>query len=121
MSRHVSRSHGSPLYPVICRRVIAHPVPFRVVRVVVLKNGSLYIKELRYDDEARYGCIAGNSGGFSRQETQLFVRGERRRHTEQLQLLVACELADCVIFSVLGRCLFNSKRDTSFLLRYYDE
>ena len=45
-------------------------------RFEVLKNGSLYIKELRYGDQARYGCIAGNSGGFSRQETHLLVRGE---------------------------------------------
>ncbi|XP_037072794.1 tyrosine-protein kinase-like otk [Pollicipes pollicipes] len=43
-------------------------------RFSFFKNGSLYIKELRYEDEARYGCIAGNSGGFSRREIQLLVR-----------------------------------------------
>ncbi|XP_043202540.1 inactive tyrosine-protein kinase 7-like [Amphibalanus amphitrite] len=52
-------------------------------RVVVLKNGSLYIKELRYEDEARYGCIAGNSGGFSRQETQLLVRSSESDLTQR--------------------------------------
>lgn len=44
-------------------------------RFEVLKNGSLYIKEVYLSDEGKYGCTAGNSGGLKREEFQLNVKG----------------------------------------------
>lgn len=41
----------------------------------MLKNGSLYVKEVHMQDAAVYGCTIGNSGGFNREEATLFVRG----------------------------------------------
>ncbi|KAK3919401.1 Inactive tyrosine-protein kinase 7 [Frankliniella fusca] len=43
-------------------------------RFVVLENGSLLIQEAHLSDTGKYGCTAGNSGGFKREEVSLFVR-----------------------------------------------
>ncbi|XP_059479817.1 inactive tyrosine-protein kinase 7-like [Neocloeon triangulifer] len=43
-------------------------------RITVLENNTLLISEVIASDEARYGCTAGNSGGFRREEVQLIVR-----------------------------------------------
>ncbi|XP_046400427.1 inactive tyrosine-protein kinase 7-like [Ischnura elegans] len=49
-------------------------------RFVVLENGSLYVKEVQPGDDGKYGCTAGNSGGFKREEVTLLVRsGEGER------------------------------------------
>ncbi|CAB3378154.1 Hypothetical predicted protein [Cloeon dipterum] len=47
---------------------------FDTDRITVLKNNTLFIKEVLQIDEARYACIAGNTGGFKREEVQLIVR-----------------------------------------------
>lgn len=44
-------------------------------RFVKMANGSLLIKEVYLSDEGKYGCTAGNSGGFKREEIHLNVRG----------------------------------------------
>ncbi|XP_014204264.1 inactive tyrosine-protein kinase 7-like [Copidosoma floridanum] len=43
-------------------------------RFVLVDNGSLFIKEVYLTDEGKYGCTAGNSGGFKRTEMHLTVR-----------------------------------------------
>ncbi|XP_037080569.1 inactive tyrosine-protein kinase 7-like [Pollicipes pollicipes] len=53
-------------------------------RFTKFENGSLYISELQMGDTARYGCIAGNSGGFSREEIQLLVRSSEAELTGRL-------------------------------------
>ncbi|KAK8786259.1 hypothetical protein V5799_023966 [Amblyomma americanum] len=42
-------------------------------RYRVLDNGSLYISEVHRDDDGKYGCTAGNSGGLRRVEASLVV------------------------------------------------
>ena len=60
----------------LCPRQVPH-VPVSVAgRFSVLENGSLYVREVQYGDEARYGCIAGNSAGLAHREIQLIVRCE---------------------------------------------
>jgi PTK7 protein tyrosine kinase 7 len=39
----------------------------------VLKNGTLYVSQIFVEDRGRYGCTAGNSGGFEREEIFLEV------------------------------------------------
>ena len=39
----------------------------------VLRNGSLYVSEVYMEDMGFYGCTAGNSGGFEREEIYLQV------------------------------------------------
>ncbi|KAH9375066.1 hypothetical protein HPB48_015900 [Haemaphysalis longicornis] len=45
-------------------------------RYRVLDNGTLYISEVHRDDDGKYGCTAGNSGGLRRVEASLVVLGE---------------------------------------------
>lgn len=45
-------------------------------RYRVLDNGSLLISEVHRDDDGKYGCTAGNSGGLRRVEANLVVLGE---------------------------------------------
>ncbi|KAJ8678842.1 hypothetical protein QAD02_014629 [Eretmocerus hayati] len=40
----------------------------------MLPNGSLLFNEVHLDDEGKYGCTAGNSGGFRREEIYLAVK-----------------------------------------------
>lgn len=44
-------------------------------RFQILDNGTLHVSAAYKTDHGRYGCIAGNSGGFKRLETELVVRG----------------------------------------------
>ncbi|KAK7869179.1 hypothetical protein R5R35_006628 [Gryllus longicercus] len=39
----------------------------------VLSNGSLWSREVHISDGGKYGCTAGNSGGFKREEVTLIV------------------------------------------------
>ncbi|GBN34617.1 Tyrosine-protein kinase-like otk [Araneus ventricosus] len=48
---------------------------FNHQRFKVLENGSLYATEINADDEGKYGCTAGNSGGLRRHEVSLIVKG----------------------------------------------
>ncbi|KAG8225401.1 hypothetical protein J437_LFUL004601 [Ladona fulva] len=43
-------------------------------RFHVLENGSLYVREILPGDDGKYGCTAGNSGGFKREEVMLIVK-----------------------------------------------
>ncbi|XP_076311733.1 inactive tyrosine-protein kinase 7-like isoform X1 [Tachypleus tridentatus] len=43
-------------------------------RFQVLENGTLYVSEAHRNDEGKYGCTAGNSGGFRRTEVKLVVQ-----------------------------------------------
>ncbi|XP_035227306.1 tyrosine-protein kinase-like otk [Stegodyphus dumicola] len=47
---------------------------FDQMRFTVLENGSLYASEIHADDEGKYGCTAGNSGGLRRHEVSLTVK-----------------------------------------------
>lgn len=46
---------------------------FDLNRFKVLSNGSLQISEIYMEDVGKYGCTAGNSGGFEREEVYLHV------------------------------------------------
>ncbi|KAK2149181.1 hypothetical protein LSH36_463g04044, partial [Paralvinella palmiformis] len=46
---------------------------FNKERFRTLPNGSLYVVETYLDDVGKYGCTAGNSGGFQREEVYLHV------------------------------------------------
>ncbi|PSN56697.1 Tyrosine-protein kinase-like otk [Blattella germanica] len=43
-------------------------------RFHVLENGTLLVEEVHMADGGKYGCTAGNSGGFKREEVTLIVR-----------------------------------------------
>lgn len=43
-------------------------------RFQVMQNGTLYVSEIHMEDEGKYGCTAGNSGGFRRAEVNLNVK-----------------------------------------------
>ncbi|XP_013386585.1 inactive tyrosine-protein kinase 7 isoform X2 [Lingula anatina] len=43
-------------------------------RFQVQSNGSLFITEVYVEDQARFGCTAGNNGGFAREEMYLKVK-----------------------------------------------
>lgn len=47
---------------------------FNHIRFKVLENGSLFASEVHTDDEGKYGCTAGNSGGLRRHEVSLVVK-----------------------------------------------
>ncbi|KAF8784423.1 Inactive tyrosine-protein kinase 7 like protein [Argiope bruennichi] len=49
---------------------------FNHQRFKVLENGSLYASEINADDEGKYGCTAGNSGGLRRHEVSLIVKAK---------------------------------------------
>ncbi|GFS45045.1 inactive tyrosine-protein kinase 7 [Nephila pilipes] len=54
---------------------------FNHTRFRVLQNGSLFASETNVDDEGKYGCTAGNSGGLRRHEVTLFVIGKEMNST----------------------------------------
>jgi len=41
----------------------------------MLDNGSLFISQAYMEDTGRYGCTAGNTGGFDRSEVYLTILG----------------------------------------------
>lgn len=45
-------------------------------RVQVFENGTLVIREVRGEDEGKYGCTIGNSGGLKREEIDFAIREE---------------------------------------------
>jgi Immunoglobulin I-set domain. len=45
-------------------------------RFRVLENGTLLVHEVHMADGGKYGCTAGNSGGFKREEVTLIVRSK---------------------------------------------
>lgn len=49
---------------------------FSVSRFQVLQNGTLLVHSVHMEDEGQYGCIAGNSGGFKREEVTLIVKSK---------------------------------------------
>ncbi|XP_054708800.1 inactive tyrosine-protein kinase 7-like [Uloborus diversus] len=49
---------------------------FNQARFKVLENGSLFASEVHADDEGKYGCTAGNSGGLRRHEVTLTVKSK---------------------------------------------
>ncbi|XP_013793895.2 inactive tyrosine-protein kinase 7-like [Limulus polyphemus] len=53
-------------------------------RFQVLNNGTLYIKEAHMNDKGKYGCTAGNSGGFRRAEVLLVVRSTENYSPNQI-------------------------------------
>jgi hypothetical protein len=49
---------------------------FTVFRFSVLPNGTLLVYEVHMTDAGKYGCTAGNSGGFRREEVHLIVKSK---------------------------------------------
>lgn len=45
-------------------------------RIQIFENGTLIIKEVRGEDEGKYGCTIGNSGGLKREEIDFSIKGE---------------------------------------------
>uniref|UniRef100_T1JEN9 Receptor protein-tyrosine kinase n=1 Tax=Strigamia maritima TaxID=126957 RepID=T1JEN9_STRMM len=74
-------------YPVVIHcRAYGDPLPtiqwdknsvvngFDQKRFSVMENGTLYVTEVHMDDQGKYGCTAGNSGGLKREEVSMVVR-----------------------------------------------
>lgn len=55
--------------------VMLFPYAFST-RFHVLENGTLLVQEVHMADSGKYGCTAGNSGGFKREEVTLIVRSK---------------------------------------------
>ncbi|ODN06678.1 Tyrosine-protein kinase-like otk [Orchesella cincta] len=53
-------------------------------RFQVFENGSLLVTEVLKEDDGRYGCTAGNSGGFIREEVRLIVKSNDQYYSESL-------------------------------------
>ncbi|XP_069698468.1 inactive tyrosine-protein kinase 7 isoform X2 [Periplaneta americana] len=49
-------------------------------RFHVFENGTLLVQEVHMADSGKYGCTAGNSGGFKREEVTLIVRSPEGYH-----------------------------------------
>ena len=60
---------------IICDSV-NHSSIYMCHRFHVLENGTLLVEEVHMADSGKYGCTAGNSGGFKREEVTLIVRSE---------------------------------------------
>ncbi|XP_021932261.1 inactive tyrosine-protein kinase 7-like isoform X2 [Zootermopsis nevadensis] len=54
-------------------------------RFHVLENGTLLVQEVHMADSGKYGCTAGNSGGFKREEVTLIVRSPEGYHPSEDQ------------------------------------
>jgi hypothetical protein len=61
---------------VVTRECINHIFVHMLHRFHVLENGTLLVQEVHMTDSGKYGCTAGNSGGFKREEVTLIVRSE---------------------------------------------
>ncbi|XP_076365318.1 inactive tyrosine-protein kinase 7-like isoform X1 [Tachypleus tridentatus] len=81
-------------------------------RFQVLTNGTLYIKEAHMADNGKYGCTAGNSGGFRRAEVLLSIRstenyspnqvsGQDENEANTMNKTVTITLCAAVIYIVL--------------------
>jgi len=52
------------------------------VMLQLLSNGSLYIAEVYMEDDGKYSCMIGNSGGLDQEDAYLHVeRMTTRLHT----------------------------------------
>ncbi|KAK9887060.1 hypothetical protein WA026_019995 [Henosepilachna vigintioctopunctata] len=70
-------------------------------RFSVLENGSLFISEVRKDDENKYGCTAGSSAGLNRKEAQLIVIASDDS-TVTKAVLITMSVAAAYIILVVG-------------------
>ncbi|XP_056630465.1 tyrosine-protein kinase-like otk [Diorhabda sublineata] len=79
---------------------------FDLERFKVLDNGTLYIREVRKEDENKYGCTAGNSAGLNRKEVQLIVYTLDNSHsgdsTVTKAVLITMSVAGAYIILVVG-------------------
>ncbi|XP_049818560.1 tyrosine-protein kinase-like otk isoform X2 [Aethina tumida] len=83
---------------------------FDSTRFTVLKNGTLLISEVHKDDENKYGCTGGNSGGLNRKEIQLIVHSRDGFHPDELDgdstvtkaVLITMSVAGAYIILVVG-------------------
>ncbi|XP_074645987.1 inactive tyrosine-protein kinase 7-like [Tubulanus polymorphus] len=78
-------------------------------RFKVLNNGSLYVKQIFREDRGRYGCTAGNSGGFEREEIFLevagsdqYIRDSQKRNEEGFSMMKTVVIAVCSAVAYLG-------------------
>nr|CAH7727893.1 unnamed protein product [Callosobruchus chinensis] len=78
-------------------------------RFQVLPNGTLYIQEVRKEDENKYGCTAGSSAGLNRKEVQLLVHSPEGLHpdadgdsTVTKAVLITMSVAGAYIVLVIG-------------------
>lgn len=78
-------------------------------RVQIYENGTLVIREVRGEDEGKYGCTIGNSGGLKREEIYITIKeaalsGEEEdsKFTVTKALLVTVALTTAyIVFVVL--------------------
>ena len=50
---------------------------YDVYYVKLLSNGSLYISEVYMEDDGKYSCTVGNSGGLDQEDAYLHVARKR--------------------------------------------
>ncbi|XP_067131155.1 inactive tyrosine-protein kinase 7-like [Centruroides vittatus] len=53
-------------------------------RFAVMKNGTLFVSEVHMNDQGKYGCTAGNSGGFKRAEISFVVKSSEDYVTDHV-------------------------------------
>lgn len=61
---------------------------FESDRFAMFANGTLVIHSVQAEDQGRYGCTAGNAGGFKRAEIQLVVQGASKLSLKELKRTV---------------------------------
>lgn len=85
-------------------------------RFTVLTNGTLIIDQAYVEDTGKYGCTAGNSGGFIRSEMSLSVVSSEEYHrnpmsanpeesTDKMKRTVAITLTAATLYMVLVMAL----------------
>ncbi|XP_064621209.1 inactive tyrosine-protein kinase 7-like isoform X2 [Lineus longissimus] len=82
---------------------------FDIRRFKVLKNGTLYVSQIFIEDRGRYGCTAGNSGGFEREEIFLevassdqYMRDKQKKDDEGFSMMKTVIIAVCSAIAYLG-------------------
>lgn len=96
-------------------------------RFHVMPNGTLFISEVHKDDNGKYGCTAGNSGGFKRLEISLLVHSAEHlsnaadpgEHTMTKTVAITLGAAAVYMLLVLGLLVWcrmrRAKRKALFL------
>ncbi|KAG1696493.1 Inactive tyrosine-protein kinase 7 [Nymphon striatum] len=71
-------------------------------RSTVFENGTLLIKNLNLNDQGRYGCTAGNMGGFKREEIILSIRVCQKEGVMTKTVVITMSVAASYMLLVIG-------------------